>query len=116
MTEDDNDEIEFDGVSINKKTMRGTGRNGDEFEVSQREIDLLEYFIKHEGEVLDRNKIMMAIWGSNYRGFSRTLDQHIVQLRKKIESDHKDPKIIQTVYGIGYRFGATGGATGRRRK
>jgi DNA-binding response OmpR family regulator len=55
-------------------------------------------------KVLDRNKILAEVWGMNYHGFSRTLDQHIVQLRKKVEPDPKNPTHIKTVYGVGYRF------------
>lgn len=75
-----------------------------EVELSAREAELLKYFVARANTALDRNKILAAVWGMNYRGFSRTLDQHIVQLRKKIEPDPKNPTHIKTVYGIGYRF------------
>ncbi|OGV47576.1 MAG: DNA-binding response regulator [Lentisphaerae bacterium GWF2_44_16] len=98
-------EIKFGDVQIDIKTMRGK-KGKEEFELSRREIDMLLYFTKHKSEVLDRYNLMMAVWGSEHRGFSRTLDQHIVQLRKKIEDDPKNPEYIKTVYGIGYRFDA----------
>jgi DNA-binding response OmpR family regulator len=98
-------EIKFADVEIDIKTMRGK-KGKEEFELSKREIDMLLYFIRHKSEVLDRYKLMMAVWGSEHRGFSRTLDQHIVQLRKKVERDPKNPEFIKTVYGIGYRFDA----------
>ncbi len=97
------DELIIANVKIDFKSMKGF-RYGEEFELSKRELDMLRFFMQHQEEVLDRYKIMMAIWGSEHHGFSRTLDQHIAQLRKKIEKDPKNPQIIQTVYGIGYRF------------
>lgn len=96
-------EIKFADIEIDIKTMRGR-KGKEEFEVSKREIDLLLFFLNHKSEVLDRYKLMMAVWGSEHHGYSRTLDQHIVQLRKKIENDPKNPLFIKTVYGIGYRF------------
>ena len=77
-----------------------------EVELTAREIDLLRFFAGHPGEVLERDRILAAVWGNHYGGFSRTLDQHIAQLRKKIEPDPKAPALIETVYGIGYRFHA----------
>ncbi|MDD3117656.1 MAG: response regulator transcription factor [Victivallales bacterium] len=74
--------------------------------LTAREIELLRFFAAHPGEVLERDRILGAVWGNHYGGFSRTLDQHIAQLRKKIEPDPKAPALIETVYGIGYRFRA----------
>jgi len=80
-------------------------RRGDEtIELSLRETKLLELFFKNPGKVLDRNTIFNACWGQNYLPSSRTLDQHISKLRKRIEPDPKNPKIIQTVHGAGYRY------------
>jgi len=80
-------------------------RRGDEtIELSLRETKLLELFSKNPGKVLDRNTIFNACWGQNYLPSSRTLDQHISKLRKRIEPDPKNPKIIHTVHGAGYRY------------
>ena len=57
-----------------------------------------------QGEVLDRNTIFNECWGEDYLPNSRTLDQHISQLRKRIEVSPKEPKLIRTVHGAGYRF------------
>ena len=51
------------------------------------------------------SKFLNAAWGINYFGTTRTLDQHIAQLRKKLEIDTSNPKIILTVHGVGYRLG-----------
>jgi DNA-binding response OmpR family regulator len=80
-------------------------RRGDHtIELSLREIKLLELFHQNPAVVLDRNTIFNACWGQNYLPSSRTLDQHISRLRRSIELDPKNPKIIQTVHGAGYRW------------
>ncbi|MBU8901930.1 MAG: response regulator transcription factor [Victivallales bacterium] len=96
-------ELKFGKVKVYLKRLIATTPNG-EVELSAREIELLKYFMLHAGTVLNRDDILEKVWGMNYHGFSRTLDQHIVQLRKKIEPDPKKPSHIKTVYGIGYRF------------
>ena len=76
------------------------------FDLSARELDLLKFFYAHPNEVLSRDLILNAVWGIDYYGTTRTLDQHIAQLRKRIETDPAHPVIIQTVYGAGYRYEA----------
>jgi len=95
--------LEFDAIKIDLGLMKGKN-DGLVFELSKREVELLKFFNKHAGQVLERNKILSAVWGASYGGMTRTLDQHIAQLRKKLEADPKTPVYIQTVYGIGYRF------------
>ena len=75
-----------------------------EFELSARELKILEMFRLHPGEVLSRDELLNAAWGVDYLGTTRTLDQHIAQLRKKIEADPRKPMSIQTVHGIGYKY------------
>lgn len=72
--------------------------------LSKTEIQLLQYFIKTKGQVLHRNDILNHIWGYSYLPESRIIDAHIVNLRKKIETDYKNPEILLTVHGIGYQF------------
>ena len=80
-------------------------RRGDQVvDLSLREVKLLELFYRRRGEVLDRNTIFNVCWGEDYLPNSRTLDQQISQLRKRIEPDPKSPTIIRTVHGAGYRF------------
>ncbi len=93
----------FGHISINPKTLEGK-RGKTTFPVTQREIKLLQLFIKHKGEVLHRFKILDKAWGINYEGTTRTLDQHIAKLRQKIEDDPANPIYIQTVHGVGYKF------------
>ena len=93
----------FAGFMVDPKRFKiaGSDKNVD---VSKREIALLKLFAAHPGEVLDRNTILSRIWGVNYEGTTRTLDQHIAILRKKIEKKPASPAIITTIHGVGYRF------------
>ena len=95
--------IEFARVRVDPRTMKGY-RGEREFDVSQREIGLLRLFTSREGEALDRFTILDEVWGVKYEGTTRTLDQHIAGLRKKIEEDPAHPRHILTVHGVGYRF------------
>ena len=95
--------ISFGDVQIDPKTFQGS-KGKKTFSVSSREINLLKYFIRHDGEVVERFTLLDEIWGIRYEGTTRTLDQHIAKLRQKIENDPSCPKHILTVHGAGYRF------------
>lgn len=73
-------------------------------ELSVRDIQILQLLHAHQGRALDRNTIFRHAWGEDYFPNSRTLDQHISQLRKRVEWDARDPQLIQTVHGVGYRY------------
>ena len=73
-------------------------------DLSLRDVRILQLLHGHQGEVVDRNAIFDACWGLDYMPNSRTLDQHISQLRKRIEQDPKHPSIITTVHNAGYRY------------
>jgi DNA-binding response OmpR family regulator len=80
-------------------------RRGDKMiELSLRDVKVLVLLYSNRGRVLDRNTIFNYCWGEDYFPNSRSLDQHISQLRKRIEIDPKSPTIIRTVHGAGYRF------------
>ena len=79
-------------------------RGSEEIELSLRDVKILELFHTHGGQVLSRNVIFNECWGERYLPNSRTLDQHISQLRKRIELDPKSPRIIRTVHGAGYCY------------
>ena len=68
------------------------------------EFELLEMLIKNRGKILRREMLLDKIWGYEYIGETRTVDVHIRYLRKKIEDDDKNPKFIETIRGVGYRF------------
>ncbi len=63
-------------------------------------------FAAHPGEVLTRDALLNAVWGIDYFGTTRTLDQHVAQLRKKVEADPEQARSIATVHGVGYRYDA----------
>lgn len=80
-------------------------RRGTEvIELSPRDIRILQLLHEHSGKALDRNTIFRVAWGDEYFPNSRTLDQHISQLRKRVEADPKSPVLIRTVHGVGYRY------------
>lgn len=74
--------------------------------LTARELKLAEVFANHPGEVLTRDALLNAVWGVDYFGTTRTLDQHVAQLRKKIEGDGNAAAAIVTVHGVGYRYEA----------
>lgn len=73
--------------------------------LTARELKLAETFFAHAGEVLTRDALLNAVWGVDYFGTTRTLDQHVAQLRKKIADGEGDGPIA-TVHGVGYRYDA----------
>jgi two-component system, OmpR family, alkaline phosphatase synthesis response regulator PhoP len=79
-------------------------RNGEEIELSPREVAILELLHDRAGEVVNRDTLHDRCWGIDYLPESRTLDQHIAKLRKRIERDPENPIIIETVRGVGYRY------------
>lgn len=72
--------------------------------LTARELKLVETFAAHPDEVLSRDALLNAAWGVDYFGTTRTLDQHVAQLRKKVEVTPEEPTAILTVHGVGYRY------------
>jgi DNA-binding response OmpR family regulator len=79
-------------------------RKGKELDFTSLEMEILKYFIAHRGEVVARNDLLDKIWGYESYPTTRTIDNHILKLRKKIEDDPAHPQYILSVYGGGYRF------------
>jgi two-component system alkaline phosphatase synthesis response regulator PhoP len=79
-------------------------RDGVREGLSRRELDLLRYFMANPGRALERQKLLDDVWGSDDFPTTRTIDMHVLKLRKKIEDDPESPRLIQTVHGVGYRF------------
>jgi len=79
-------------------------RQDQMIELSPRDVRLLRLLHDHAGQALDRNTLFREAWDEDYFPNSRTLDQHISQLRKRIEIDPRSPQIIRTVRGVGYRY------------
>ena len=68
------------------------------------EMKLLLCFHNHPDQVLTRDQLLNDVWGVNYYGTTRTLDQHVARLRKKVEPEQKTPSVLITVHGVGYRY------------
>jgi DNA-binding response OmpR family regulator len=78
--------------------------DGDEVLLTQREFDLLEYLLRHSGQVVTRDQLLESVWGFQAPGETRTVEVHVAQLRKKL----KQPDLIRTVRGLGYKAMAAG--------
>jgi|SRR5579875_1418454 len=79
-------------------------KDGKKVELTILENRILLYFLKSRNKVIHREELMMEVWGYNTDVNTRTLDMHIVRLRKKIEENPDSPQFLQTVRGIGYKF------------
>ncbi len=78
--------------------------NGIPVSLPLKEFELLEFLMRNAGRVLTRIQLIDRVWGSDYVGDTKTLDVHIKRIRAKIETDPANPKIIQTVRGLGYKM------------
>jgi two-component system alkaline phosphatase synthesis response regulator PhoP len=91
-------DIEIDFIHFKVK------RSGKEFDLTSLEVEILKYFVAHRGEVVSREALLDKIWGYETYPSTRTIDNHILKLRKKLEEDPAQAKYIFSVYGEGYRF------------
>ncbi|MGC2696131.1 MAG: response regulator transcription factor [Candidatus Angelobacter sp.] len=97
------DVLQFGPIRID---LRGTtvSRNGKPVPLSAREFRLLRYFAQNPGTTLSREVLLKEVWGYNEDTFTRTVDVHVGSLRQKLEKDSKQPALIVTVPGLGYKF------------
>ncbi len=96
--------ITIGDVKIDRRAYMVVRGDGEMQPLTRREMCLLELFALHPGEVLTRDELLNGAWGVDYYGTTRTLDQHIAQLRKKLEVRPESPQWILTVHGVGYRL------------
>lgn len=75
-----------------------------ELELQPKQYDLLVHLVRNRGTVLTRDQLLQNVWGYDYAGDTRTVDVHVRWLREKLEEDPANPKLIQTVRGVGYCF------------
>jgi DNA-binding response OmpR family regulator len=97
------DDFFMDDLRIAPSELRAY-RGEVEMPLSPRDVKVLHLLFERRGKVVDRNTLADEVWGVDYFPESRALDQHISQLRKRIEKDPASPRIIRTVHGAGYRF------------
>lgn len=95
--------FEFDGLTIDFSSRSITAGNGV-FELPPKEFDLLLFLAKNQGKILTKQQIYEEVWGEEYVYDDSNIMAIISRLRKKIEENPGNPKYIQTVKGIGYRF------------
>jgi DNA-binding response OmpR family regulator len=93
----------FGEVRVDFRRME-VSRDGRPVELSALEFRLLRYFVEHRGEVLGRERLLDEVWGYDADVYSRTVDQHVATLRRKLEADSRRPRHVVTVHGAGYKF------------
>jgi len=93
----------FGDLEVMPDELRGR-RGGKTIDFSLRDVKILDLLHRQRGRIVDRNTLFDECWGQDYLPSSRTLDQHISKLRKLIEIDPQNPRIIRTVHGVGYRY------------
>jgi DNA-binding response OmpR family regulator len=96
-------EVRFGGVTVDLGAKR-VRRAGADVHLTPKEYDLLEYFLHHPGMALGRGRILDEVWGADYSGTRRTVDNFVRALRTKLEPAPENPRHFLTVWARGYRF------------
>jgi DNA-binding response OmpR family regulator len=97
------DEFAFGDLRINTRHRLVT-RKGHRVDLSNREFDLLRYFLAHRGEVVSREQLLRDVWGYNQVVVTRTVDNFVAKLRHHVEPKPQDPRYLITVHGSGYQL------------
>jgi len=95
--------VTFAECEVDFASARVTVR-GEVVKLTARELELLRLFVEREGQALSREEIVRRVWGYDYEGTDRTLDNFVSRLRQKLEPDAEAPRHFLTVRGIGYQF------------
>jgi DNA-binding response OmpR family regulator len=82
--------------------------SGNELDLTSTEFDLLFYLASHPEQVFSREQLLSSVWGYHHSGYEHTVNSHINRLRNKLEKDPTKPEIVQTVWGVGYKFNKLG--------
>ncbi|MFB0515312.1 MAG: response regulator transcription factor, partial [Candidatus Neomarinimicrobiota bacterium] len=99
----DIEEFTFGDVHVDFKKQEAIKR-GQPIKLSAREFEILKYFVQHEGEVVTRNALLDDVWGYEAYPTTRTVDNYILSIRKKIEADPAEPQYLLTIHTAGYKF------------
>jgi two-component system, OmpR family, response regulator ResD len=99
----DREPIAFDGIEVDPVRRRVTVRGG-EVALTVREFDLLLHLMRHPGQVFSRDQLMDTVWDYAFYTDTSTVTVHMRRLRAKVEADPAQPRWLQTVWGVGYRF------------
>ncbi len=97
------DKYSFDDISIDFAKME-LNRNGKSVTLTPREFKALKYFIQNPERVITRDELLNEVWGYECYPSTRTVDNHILQLRQKLEKEPINPVHFRTVHGVGYKF------------
>ncbi|MBN2761780.1 MAG: response regulator transcription factor [Bacteroidales bacterium] len=99
----DDEDVQIGTMRVNFKNYSASDGNG-EVRMSHKEFEILHYLYSNAGKTVDRDDLMSKVWGIDYDITTRTVDNFILKLRQKIETDSNNPKIILTVHGVGYKM------------
>lgn len=97
------DEFAFDDIRLDFKKFEST-KSGETLSLSAKEFEILKYFVIHQGEVISRDTLLDDVWGYESFPTTRTVDNYILSLRKKIEDDPAHPRYLLTIHTVGYKF------------
>jgi DNA-binding response OmpR family regulator len=95
--------ISIGNIRVNFKNYVALKEN-NEIKMSYKEFEILHYMYLHAGKTIQRDDLMADVWSIDYEVTTRTIDNFILKLRQKIETDPNNPKIILTVHGVGYKM------------
>lgn len=99
--------VQHGDLSINT-TQHQVFRGEEEIVLTSIEFSLLSYLAHHPNQVFSRSQLLNAVWGYQHSGYEHTVNSHINRLRAKIERDATNPAMVQTVWGVGYKFNPDG--------
>lgn len=97
------DVVSFDGISVNFARMEVV-RDGQLIEMTAREFNTLKFLLQNAERVISRDELLTEVWGYQNYPSTRTVDNHILKLRQKLEKDPANPVHFRTVHGVGYKF------------
>ncbi len=97
------DNLTFQNLEMDLKRYE-VKRNGVVLDFSAKEFEILKYFMMHPGDVVSRHELLNKVWGYDVFPTTRTVDNHIVKLRQKLEDDPENPKLILSIRSVGYKL------------
>ncbi|NMP16387.1 MULTISPECIES: response regulator transcription factor [unclassified Thalassotalea] len=100
-------QLQLGDLHINQLTHKTT-LAGQRLDLTSTEFDLLLYLASHPDQVFSRSQLLSSVWGYHHSGYEHTVNSHINRLRNKLEKDINNPQIVQTVWGVGYKFNRQG--------
>jgi DNA-binding response OmpR family regulator len=99
----DGERIEVGDLVIDKRRHE-VSRQGQRIDLTPLEFQILELLASEPGRAWSRNALLDRVWSTDYEGYQRNIDPHINRLRKKLETDPKNPRYVLTVRGVGYKL------------